>query len=79
MEEYICNIFTPEHRLSDIIFKMSGTNFDDSCLKDLYDEHLSEDYVSIPRAEVLDGRNIQRHNLFCGNSLNGKLVHCKCV
>lgn len=56
---------------------MSGSNFDDSCLKDVYDEHLSEDYVSIPSATVVDGANVQRHNLFCGSSLNGKSLQCK--
>ncbi len=58
---------------------MSGSNFDDSCLKDVYDEHLSEDYISMTHAEIIDGANVQRHHLFCGNSLNGKLVQCKYI
>lgn len=58
---------------------MSGSGFDDFCLKDVYDEHLSEDYISIPQAEIVDGKNVQRHNLFCGTSLNGKIVHCKYI
>lgn len=53
---------------------MGGFNYDDSCLKDVYDEHLSEDYISMTHAEIFDGTNVQRHNLFCGSSLNGKLV-----
>lgn len=61
------------------MFKMSGSNFDDSCLKDVYDEHLSEDYISMPHAEIIDGGNVQRHNLFCGGSINGKTVRCKSV
>lgn len=58
---------------------MSGSNFDDSCLKDVYDEQLSEDYVSMANAEIFDGVDVRRrHSLFCGTSLNGKLVKCKC-
>ncbi|KAJ6643605.1 hypothetical protein Bhyg_08568 [Pseudolycoriella hygida] len=60
--------------IDEITFKMSGSEYDDSCLKDVYDEHLSEDYISIPHAEIVYGKNVQRHNLFCGRSLNGKLV-----
>lgn len=56
---------------------MSGSNYDDSCLKDVHDENLSEDYVSMSRAEIIDGKSVQRHNLFCGNSLNGKMVRGK--
>lgn len=61
------------------MFKMGGENFDDSCLKDVYDESLSEDYISMPHAEIIDGRNVQRHSLFCGSSLNGKIAQCKSV
>lgn len=51
---------------------INGDGFDGDCLDD--DREASKDYIAIPFAEVTGEAP---HSLFCGESLNDKVLTCK--